>query len=686
MTAVVVGLGPGPFTGLRVGLVTARTFAFARGIPVLGVCSLDALAHQAWRRGRRRAGSFVVATDARRKEVYWARYDVTDQGAVARHRARRWRPRPTWPRSSTARRSSGAGGLLYPEVLPGRVGPLDVSAGHLADLAARRLAAGADLSDVEPLYLRRPGRRADRRAPRRRCPVTLRADDVARHPGPAALEPELFGADAWSEASWWSELAQRPRRSYVVAERATGRSRATPVSTGPARSPTCMTIAVAPDRAGPGLGPAADGPPGGGRRDSGAEHLMLEVRADNAPAQRLYATHGFVDLDDETQVLPARATCDAHIMRLDLKDGAMTDDEPLVLGIETSCDETGVGIVRGEQLLVDAVASSVDEHARFGGVVPEVASRAHLEAMVPTIERACRDAGVRLADLDAVAVTAGPGLAGALLVGVAAAKALSVVARRPAVRREPPRRPRRGGHRRARPAAGADAGDAGLAAATPALLLVPDVTDDVRSLGSTIDDAAGEAFDKVARVLGLPFPGGPHVDRMAREGSSVAIDFPRGLTSRKDMERHRFDFSFSGLKTSVARWVEARERSGEPVPVADVAASFQEAVTDVLTRKAVLACREHGVERPAHRRRCRGQQPAAGDGAGAVRRGRHPAAGAPPGAVHRQRRDGGLARRRRWCPGAGRPPSSTSPPTPRCPSPPSAPEHTSMVSAAGNRS
>ena len=128
------------------------------------------------------------------------------------------------------------------------------------------------------------------------------------------------------------------------------------------------------------------------------------------------------------------------------------------------------------------------------------------------------------------------------------------------------------------------------------LLLVPDVTDDVRSLGSTIDDAAGEAFDKVARVLGLPFPGGPHVDRVAREGSSVAIDFPRGLTSRKDMERHRFDFSFSGLKTSVARWVEARERSGEPVPVADVAASFQEAVTDVLTRKAVLACQEHGVE------------------------------------------------------------------------------------------
>ena len=122
------------------------------------------------------------------------------------------------------------------------------------------------------------------------------------------------------------------------------------------------------------------------------------------------------------------------------------------------------------------------------------------------------------------------------------------------------------------------------------LLLVDDVTSGVEPLGATMDDAAGEAFDKVARLLGLPFPGGPHIDRAARDGGSVTIDFPRGLTSGRDMERHRFDFSFSGLKTAVARWVEARERSGEPVPVADVAASFQEAVCDVLTRKALDAC------------------------------------------------------------------------------------------------
>ncbi len=272
----------------------------------------------------------------------------------------------------------------------------------------------------------------------------------------------------------------------------------------------------------------------------------------------------------------------------------MSTDQPLVLGIETSCDETGVGIVRGETLLVDAVASSVDDHARFGGVVPEVASRAHLEEMVPTIERACREAGVELRDLDAISVTSGPGLAGSLMVGVASAKALALSLGIPLygvnhlashvavdiVEHGPLPEPTMallvsGGH--------------------SSLLLVPDVTSDIRSLGSTIDDAAGEAFDKVARVLGLPFPGGPYIDRAAREGE-VTIDFPRGLTTGRDMERHRFDFSFSGLKTAVSRWVQAKEAAGEAVPVNDVAASFQEAVVDVLTRKAVLACREQGAQ------------------------------------------------------------------------------------------
>ena len=269
-------------------------------------------------------------------------------------------------------------------------------------------------------------------------------------------------------------------------------------------------------------------------------------------------------------------------------------DLPLVLGIETSCDETGVGLVRGGQLLADAVASSVEEHARFGGVVPEVASRAHLEAMVPTIERACEEAGVTLADVDAVAVTSGPGLAGALLVGVAAAKALAFGLGRSLY-----------GVNHLAAHVAVDVLEHGplpepsiallVSGGHSSLLLVPDVTDDVRPLGATIDDAAGEAFDKVARLLGLPFPGGPHIDRVARDGDPTSIAFPRGLSSAKDMQRHRYDVSFSGLKTAVARWVEQRRADGQQVPVADVAAAFQEAVVDVLTRKAVLACREHDV-------------------------------------------------------------------------------------------
>jgi N6-L-threonylcarbamoyladenine synthase len=272
-------------------------------------------------------------------------------------------------------------------------------------------------------------------------------------------------------------------------------------------------------------------------------------------------------------------------------------DEPLVLGIETSCDETGVGIVRGSSLLANAVASSVEEHARFGGVVPEVASRAHLEAMVPTIERACAEAGIGLHDVDAVAVTHGPGLAGALLVGVAAAKALAVGLGKPVY-----------GVNHLASHVAVDQLEHGplpepcvamlVSGGHSSLLRVTDVTGHdggMVPMGATIDDAAGEAFDKVARLLGLPFPGGPHIDRVARSGSSVAIDFPRGLTSQRDLQRHRFDFSFSGLKTAVARWVEARERSGEPVPVEDVAASFQEAVCDVLTRKAVAAAASEGI-------------------------------------------------------------------------------------------
>src|SRR5690349_22308028 len=264
---------------------------------------------------------------------------------------------------------------------------------------------------------------------------------------------------------------------------------------------------------------------------------------------------------------------------------------PLVLGIETSCDETGAGLVRGHELLADAVASSVAEHARFGGVVPEIASRAHLEAMVPTVHAAFGNAGLDPRAVDAIAVTAGPGLAGALLVGVAAAKAYAAAWDVPLFGVN-----HMAGH------VAVDTLQHGplppclallVSGGHSSLLDVPDLAGPVVPLGATIDDAAGEAFDKVARLLGLPFPGGPHIDRVGRDGDPVAIAFPRGLTGPRDAP---FDFSFSGLKTAVARHVEALERAGTAVPVADVAASFQEAVVDVLTAKAVRAARERGMD------------------------------------------------------------------------------------------
>jgi N6-L-threonylcarbamoyladenine synthase len=236
----------------------------------------------------------------------------------------------------------------------------------------------------------------------------------------------------------------------------------------------------------------------------------------------------------------------------------------------------------------------MDEHAVFGGVVPEIAARAHLEAMRATIDAAVTEANIRLDELDAIAVAAGPGLAGALMVGVGAAKALAVSLGKPLY-----------GVNHLVGHVGADVlrddgGDIELPTVAllvsgghTSLLLVRDLVTDVVLLGETIDDAAGEAFDKVARLLKLPYPGGPHIDRVAADGDPTAIRFPRGLTLPKDLINHRYDFSFSGLKTAVARYVETTDDPS----IADVAASFRESVADVLTKKAVAACIEHGVGR-----------------------------------------------------------------------------------------
>lgn len=407
------------------------------------------------------------------------------------------------------------------------------------------------------------------------------------------IEHQCFANDAWSKESMYEELTGA-EKYYLVAYQNEELIGYAGLNKIPASSQAeVQTIAVIPAARGIGLGRALMVQLLAEAARVNCPEVFLEVRADNPVAQGLYRSLGFEQIDLRKRYYQPDDV-DAVVMRATLQN--TTKREPLVLGIESSCDETGVGIVRGNTLLANVISSSMEMHARFGGVVPEVAARAHLEALQPTLHEALAQAKVSLDEIDVIAVANGPGLAGALMVGVGAAKALAVSLDKPiyAVNHLV-------GH------VGVDVLERGevetptiallVSGGHTSLLLVRDLIDDVELLGETIDDAAGEAFDKVARVLGLRYPGGPEIDKAAADGDPNAIRFPRGLMLPKDMEKNRYNFSFSGLKTAVARHVEVLQTNGEDIPLADVAASFREAVVDVLVTKAVNACIDHKVPR-----------------------------------------------------------------------------------------
>jgi len=284
-------------------------------------------------------------------------------------------------------------------------------------------------------------------------------------------------------------------------------------------------------------------------------------------------------------------------------------NDAVILGIESSCDETAAAVViGGRRVLSNRVASQVPLHQRYGGVVPEIASRAHLEAIVPVVEGALADAALTLADLDAVAVTRSPGLVGCLLVGVEFAKAICVARSLPLVAVH-----HVAGHLYS-PYIGREIDAWGQPVSEPIDASSPFIAYAVsgghsslvlahaplrhQPLGETLDDAVGEAYDKVAKVMGLGYPGGPLVDHLAHTGNPTRFDFPRPMKSRPG-----YDLSFSGLKSAVARRVEqlggASALATQPELVADICASFQAAAVDLLVTKAKLALREHGLRRLA---------------------------------------------------------------------------------------
>jgi N6-L-threonylcarbamoyladenine synthase len=407
------------------------------------------------------------------------------------------------------------------------------------------------------------------------------------------LEKLSFGKDAWPKATMKSELAAKHTYYLVALGEAEVIGYAGLSKVASASSADVQTIAVSGTHQRQGIGRELMQRLIDKARELGAKEIYLEVREDKSAPQKLYESLGFEKIDRRPNYYQPDGVA-AIVMRMTIS--AESIKQPVVLGIETSCDETGIGIVRGNELLANVISSSMDQHARFGGVVPEIAARAHLEALEATLQQALTEAGVSMQEIDAVAVTNGPGLAGALMVGVGAAKALSVAIDKPIYAVN---------HLVAHVAV--DILERGkletptvallVSGGHTSLLLVRDLLSDVELLGETIDDAAGEAFDKIARVLGLSYPGGPEIDKVAKTGDPKAIRFPRGLTLPKDQEKHRYNFSFSGLKTAVARHVELAESKGEEISIPDVAASFREAVVDVLVTKAINACLDHNVPR-----------------------------------------------------------------------------------------
>lgn len=268
----------------------------------------------------------------------------------------------------------------------------------------------------------------------------------------------------------------------------------------------------------------------------------------------------------------------------------MSAKSRLALGIETSCDETAAAVVLdGKQILSNVIASQIDLHQIFGGVVPEIAARKHIETIFPVIDQALSKAKVTLDEIEIIAVTYGPGLIGGLLVGLQAAKSIAFALNKPVVGVNHIE-----GHIYANVLAHADLKPPLVCLTVSGghtdLLYIPEFGD-YEILGRTRDDAAGEAFDKIARVLGLPYPGGPEIDRLAKDGNRSAIEFPRGLASEDT-----FDFSFSGLKTAALNYINHHKQLGDKIDIPDFAASFQWAIVDVLLLKTIRAAELKGVK------------------------------------------------------------------------------------------
>lgn len=658
-----VGRGPGSFTGVRIGISTAKGLARGANAPLMGGSTLDACAWSAWRSGVR--GKLAVAADAMRGEVYPALYEVDEDGprrlferervVKAAAAAEEWAERP----DATELQLTGDGlvryGKLFEEAgLMSRALPRELwwptGEGLLLAAASPEGLAAASATDpalVLPVYTRLSDAEENERkrlglAESVNTAVTGVADELAgRHlqvrpmaaadaEAMAALERDCFAGAAhepWSASMFLEELdpnAPAARLWWVAHDNGEliGFAGGMVVD----KDIEILDVAVSRAHRREGIARKLLSHVSYDAQMLGCTTASLEVEADNEAAIALYGSLGFgeagrrrgyyadgVDALVMSAPLPLVLPVDAAspeptaaVARdWPLEAPARTPEEraelerrQLILAIESSCDETAVAIIDAEgALLANQVSTQIDFHARFGGVVPEIASRKHVEVIVGVVDAALEEAAESLgltggalapSELAAVGVTQGPGLVGALVVGVAFAKGFAYAAGKPLICVN-----HLEGHLFANKLTTPDLEPPfifTLVSGGHTMLVHVRAWGDYEVLGETLDDAVGEAFDKVAKALGLGYPGGPVISRLAETGNPKAIDFPRALNSKGD-----YRFSLSGLKTAVTLYIEQETAAGRTISLPDLAASFEAAVFDVQYKKAKNALRETGA-------------------------------------------------------------------------------------------
>ena len=652
IACVAVGRGPGSFTGVRIAMATAKGVASALDVGLIGVSTLDAVAWNAWAKGVR--GRALVVADAMRHEVYPVRYLVDDAGA---HRTE---PDLVVKAAAAVELLSGdvaeivdgaqlqiMGDALskYADVFQQCGSILDeafwsvTGRGLLLALQESWRAGECDLFDAKrhdpafalPVYTRLSDAEENERVrlskddPRNLVTgvqdiesdqVLYRPLDAAHVDDVAKLEARVMEGVPWTEKTisdelsaagylWWAAFSRDEEGSAKLVAYVGGLVAGDVLEV--------LRVGTDPEWRRRGIARELIAHLASDARDLGAKSCMLEVRADNKPAQALYESIGlervgvrakYYDNAVDAAIMNGPLPVASHdVGGMEMQDHKENETaplkvtRPLIIAIESSCDETAVSIVDGDgNLLADIVASQIDFHSRFGGVVPEIASRKHIEAICGVCDECFDVAAAHLGvdsltwtDLDAVSVTYAPGLVGALVVGVAFAKGAAWAADKPFIGVN-----HLEGHLYANKIGAPDLEPplvASLVSGGNTMLVHVKDWGDYETLGTTIDDAVGEAFDKVAKALGLGYPGGPIISKYAAMGNPKAIAFPRAMMHSGDLR-----FSLSGLKTAVMTHINNENQAGRPLNIPDIAASFQQAVVDVQVSKAHHALEETGAE------------------------------------------------------------------------------------------